>query len=83
MDAQSDRMNLDSPGNWRADLDISDKFVRCQRTASRSTPSIAPNFSGGDGVRATPVPIPNTEVKPVYGDGTAPERVWESSKPPS
>ena len=37
---------------------------------------------GGDSDGVTPVPIPNTEVKPVYGDGTAAERVWESSKPP-
>ena len=37
---------------------------------------------GGDSDGVTPVPIPNTVVKPVYGDGTAPERVWESSKPP-
>ncbi len=35
-------------------------------------------YSGG----ATPVPIPNTEVKPVNVDGTAPERVWESRKLP-
>ena len=29
--------------------------------------------------RATPVPIPNTEVKPLFGDGTARVAWWESS----
>ena len=40
------------------------------------------NFLGGDSDRATPVPIPNTEVKPVYVDGTARETEWESRKLP-
>ena len=39
-------------------------------------------ISGGDGKVATPVPIPNTEVKHLCGDGTALERVWESSTLP-
>ena len=39
-------------------------------------------FLGGDSERATPVPIPNTEVKPFYVDGTAWETVWESRKLP-
>lgn len=29
-----------------------------------------------------PVPIPNTEVKPHIGDGTAGEALWESSTMP-
>ncbi len=28
--------------------------------------------------RVTPVPIPNTTVKPLEADGTARETVWES-----
>ena len=36
------------------------------------------NVLGGNSGRATPVPIPNTEVKPACVDGTAPWRVWES-----
>ncbi len=40
------------------------------------------NILGGNSGGVTPVPIPNTEVKTVYGDGTALARVWESSKPP-
>ena len=39
-------------------------------------------FSGGDSEVATPVPIPNTVVKHLSGDGTAPARVWESSTLP-
>ena len=33
---------------------------------------------GGYRERATPVPIPNTEVKPLIADGTARATVWES-----
>ncbi len=40
------------------------------------------NILGGDSGGVTPVPIPNTVVKPAYVDGTALERVWESRKPP-
>ncbi len=39
-------------------------------------------FSGGFVERVTPVPIPNTEVKPLRADGTAREAVWESRTPP-
>ena len=39
-------------------------------------------FSGGFVERVTPVPIPNTEVKPLGADGTALEAAWESRKPP-
>ena len=34
--------------------------------------------SGDHTVVETPVPIPNTVVKPIIVDGTAPEKVWES-----
>ena len=36
------------------------------------------NYPGNDRERATPVPIPNTEVKPLFADGTAWVAVWES-----
>ena len=36
------------------------------------------HFFGGDGKEATPVPIPNTEVKPSKADDTAAVRQWES-----
>ena len=34
--------------------------------------------SSDDGEGATPVPIPNTEVKPFSADGTWRETAWES-----
>ncbi len=40
------------------------------------------NFSGDFVDRVTPVPIPNTEVKPVGADGTARVTAWESRKSP-
>ncbi len=39
-------------------------------------------FSGGDGEGETPVPIPNTEVKPFSADGTWGETPWESRSLP-
>ena len=40
------------------------------------------NVWGVHGDRETPDPIPNSEVKPVIGDGTAGETLWESSTTP-
>ena len=40
-------------------------------------------FAGGHRSRVTPVPIPNTEVKPTTADGTARETVWESRSLPA
>ena len=37
---------------------------------------------GGDGGGVTPVPIPNTEVKPACADGTWTETSRESRSPP-
>ena len=37
---------------------------------------------GGHSGGVTPVPIPNTEVKPSSADGTWDERPWESRTPP-
>src|SRR5258708_36235372 len=39
-------------------------------------------FSGGSGEGETPVPIPNTAVKPLSADGTACASVWESRSLP-
>ena len=40
-------------------------------------------LAGGNGARATPVPIPNTVVKPRSADGTARETEWESTSSPA
>ena len=37
---------------------------------------------GGHSIGETPGNIPNLEAKPNNADGTAPDRVWESRKPP-
>ena len=57
--------------------------IRAERYASlvsdaalRETPGS--QYAGGHRIRVTPVPIPNTEVKPDTADGTAWETVWES-----
>jgi hypothetical protein len=42
----------------------------------------AAKFPGGHRSRVTPVPIPNTEVKPATADGTAWVTVWESRSLP-
>ncbi len=42
----------------------------------------AHEISGGHSGRATPVPIPNTEVKPASADGTWGASPWESRTPP-
>ena len=39
---------------------------------------VAYRFSGGDRGGVTPVPIPNTEVKPSSADGTCSKSYWES-----
>ena len=39
-------------------------------------------YSGDDSERVTPVPIPNTEVKPLSADGTWTETSWESRSLP-
>ena len=40
------------------------------------------SIPGGDAGGATPVPIPNTEVKPSRADGTALVTAWESRSLP-
>ena len=53
--------------------------VERRREAPRSP--LTTDF-GGHGGGVTPVPIPNTEVKPTSADGTWGEIPWESRSPP-
>jgi hypothetical protein len=55
---------------------------RTQATSHISCPSSENTLFGGYGEEATPVPIPNTEVKLFSADGTARGPVWESRSPP-
>src|SRR4026208_1934096 len=48
----------------------------------RSREAKANKFPGGHRSRVTPVPIPNTEVKPATADGTACVGAWESRSLP-
>ena len=41
------------------------------------------HFAGGHRIRVTPVPIPNTEVKPDTVDGTVGATPWESRSLPA
>ena len=43
---------------------------------------ISENKSGDDGLKVTPVPIPNTKVKLQCADGTAGVTLWESRLSP-
>ena len=70
-----------------------------QRTTSSTSHTLYSNFNwlhdktqlskpfsylvGGYTARVTPVPIPNTVVKPRRADGTAREIVWESTTSPA
>src|SRR5947209_12316391 len=59
--------------------------VRCQVFSPDTWPlTLDTSNSAGDWRdRATPVPIPNTVVKPVSADGTAIARSWESRPLPA
>ncbi len=50
--------------------------------ASRAGFGAGHRVPGGHRSRVTPVPIPNTEVKPATADGTAWETAWESRSLP-
>ena len=66
---------------------------RVGQAASEACPAVArerakvgtpgSKYAGGHRIRVTPVPIPNTEVKPDTADGTARETVWESRSLPA
>ena len=62
-----------------------ERGIRKQNQAARSLLQVNCRLSGalgGDRRGATPVPIPNTAVKPSTGDGTDGAVRWESNKPP-
>ena len=52
------------------------------RLCPRADISFCDKRSGDDSDGETPVPIPNTEVKPASADGTALETGWESRSSP-
>jgi hypothetical protein len=46
------------------------------------SPAHYKQVSGDRTERVTPVPIPNTEVKPLWADGTARATLWETRSSP-
>jgi hypothetical protein len=58
-----------------------EQLVLALECLRRVTTSLTTDF-GGHGDRVTPVPISNTEVKPVSADGTWGFTPWESRTPP-
>ncbi len=71
---------------WRfGDLEIWRKFGDLQilsRSPNLEISKFGNQFPGGHRSRVTPVPIPNTEVKPATADGTARVGAWESRSLP-
>ena len=61
---------------------IRDKRFVIVEITNQQSPSQMTKFPGGNRGRVTPVPIPNTEVKPATADGTACAGVWESRSLP-
>ena len=59
-----------------------DAWRRCIQGMRRPPGSGRRRFPGGHRSRVTPVPIPNTEVKPATADGTARATSWESRSLP-
>ena len=62
---------------WR----VADEGPQANKFRRRAAPRRI-EFPGGHRRGVTPVPIPNTEVKPSTADGTACESVWESRSLP-
>jgi hypothetical protein len=57
-------------------------FVNVDSSTHKNLFFSAFSFSGGFSEGETPVPIPNTAVKPLCADGTARVGVWESRSLP-
>src|SRR5262245_66015377 len=58
---------------------IGRSHIEIIKSANRTSQIV---FPGGHRSRVTPVPIPNTEVKPATADGTACVGAWESRSLP-
>ena len=75
------RVGTESGGGAKAQTKRKGKAKR-GRESSRSDTIKLNTISGGNGERVPPVPIPNTEVKPLSADGTWLETARESRSPP-
>src|SRR5215468_2512464 len=72
---------------WASQIGLALRSSRSERRRDPRQHKIPDNirikYAGGHRIRVTPVPIPNTEVKPDTADGTARETVWESRSLPA
>lgn len=59
------------------------ELERCLERGAESEIKNDQHFVGVNSNEVTPVPIPNTEVKFVCGDGTAGLTLWKSSTMPA
>src|SRR5262249_20557847 len=57
--------------------------TRSLKSGNRAMTRLPSEYAGGHRSRVTPVPIPNTEVKPATADGTVWETAWESRSLPA
>ena len=63
--------------------DADSAITRCVPSILRPVSSRWPTILGDCSEGVTPVPIPNTAVKPLSPDGTARASVWESRTSPN
>ena len=68
--------------NNQSKLHKSCDYVIAEIKSGHGVKPKAKRFLGGYAEGVTPVPIPNTEVKPLWVNGTARVAVWESRSPP-
>jgi GTP-binding protein Era len=92
----SERSGPNRPCGLTTPIGVPNAGTRCKQSITISTKirphglphprchrSYIPAIAGGSSVGATPVPIPNTVVKPYSADGTPPERARESRPLPA
>ena len=75
------KVGTESGGGARAQTKRKGKAKRVRESDLSDTIKVN-TISGGNGERVPPVPIPNTEVKPLSADGTWLETARESRTPP-
>jgi hypothetical protein len=83
---QTYRFHLRAPGAQSVAVVVEGRWIHLARSGDDFAADV-PAAAGTMVVFAfggvTPVPIPNTEVKPASVDGTADDRRWESRPPPA
>ena len=81
-ESRSFHIAIFSSGNWRFVVPASFSFKFSRKFLCLHEPRKQHEFPGGLTARVTPVPIPNTEVKPCRADDTALVTARERRSPP-